>query len=217
MTDRPAAADLWTLATWLSPGYPVGAYSYSHGLEWAVQAGDVRDRASLTAWVGDCLELGAGRTDAILLVQAMRAGPDAVAALAALALALAPSRERLLEQTAQGAAFAQTTAQVWGTDPDPWPYPIAIGRAAAARGIPADLTVLHYLHGFVANCVSAAVRLVPLGQTDGQRALAALGPRAQAVAAEALTASLDDIGGCAWRTDIAAMRHETQYTRVFRS
>jgi urease accessory protein len=206
---------LYKLSAWLSPSYPVGAYSYSHGLEWAVEAGDVRDRATLSDWARDCVEHGAGRSDAILLAYAYRAPDDA--SVAELAAALQPARERLLETQAQGTAFAATTSAVWGPEIAPAPYPVAVGRAAAAHGAPLEQALLLYLHAFAANLVSAGVRLVPLGQTDGQRALADLLPVCRAVAAGALTATLDDIGGCALRADIAAMNHETQYTRLFRS
>jgi urease accessory protein len=216
MTTGTAMIDaLGKLAAWLSPSYPVGAFSYSHGLEWAVEAGDVTGRETLTQWIADCLAHGAGRTDAILLAHAHAEPEDSE--IADLAAALQPSRERLLEAEAQGAAFARTTSDVWGPALAPAPYPVAVGRAAAAHGLPLPETAFLYLHAFAANLVSAGVRLIPLGQTDGQRALAALMPVARAVAAEAITAPLDAIGGCALRADIAAMKHETQYTRLFRS
>lgn len=210
MTDA-----LWKLSAWLSPSYPVGAFSYSHGLEWAVEAGEVTSRETLIRWVSDFMEHGAGRTDAILLAHAHAAPEDPE--IAELAAALQPSRERLLETQAQGAAFARATTDVWGPELGPAPYPVAVGRAAAAHELPVAETVFLYLHAFAANLISAGVRLVPLGQTDGQRALAALMPVARSVAAEAITAPLDAIGGCAFRADIAAMKHETQYTRLFRS
>ncbi len=212
------AAALYRLAAWLSPAYPVGAYAYSHGLEWAVEAGEVRDRATLTDWVGAVLAHGAGRTDAILLVHAWADPGDE--GVADLALALAGSAERRLETMAQGAAFAQVTAAAWpapGLDGRPAPYPVAVGRAARAHGVAAGDAALCYLHGFAGAMIGAALRLVPLGQTDGQRAVAALEPVCRAVAAEAATAPLDEAGGCALRSDIAAMRHETQGVRLFRT
>jgi urease accessory protein len=213
----PAGA-LYRLAAWLSPAYPVGAYAYSHGLEWAVQAGEVRDRTSLTGWIAAVLTHGAGRADAILLAHAWADPADET--LAELALALAGSRERRLETSAQGAAFAEVTAAAWpapGLDGRPAPYPVAVGRAARAHGAPAFDAALLYLHGFAAALTGAALRLVPLGQTDGQRTVAALMETCRAVAAEAMTAPLDEIGGCALRSDIAAMRHETQDVRLFRT
>ncbi len=176
---------------------------------------------AVAAWIADCVEHGAGRSDAILLAHAWRAeasGDGAgLSALAELAAALAPSAERLLETEAQGGAFDEVTGAVWGRALGAFPYPVAIGRAAAGEGVPLGPTLLLSLHAFAANLVSAAVRLVPLGQTDGQRVLARLMPLCARIAEEAATASLDDIGGCAYRADIAAMRHETQEPRLFRT
>lgn len=206
---------LLKLASWLSPSFPVGAFTYSHGLETAIADGAVHDPASLQHWITDVLEHGAGRTDAIFLAHAYRAPEDAE--IAELAFALAPSAERLLETEAQGAAFAETTAAAWGGAAAPVAYPIAVGRAAATHEIPLLQTVEFFLHAFASNLISAAVRLVPLGQTDGQRVLAALTPIFEVVATDAMASDLDDIGGCAIASDIASMRHETLSVRLFRS
>ncbi|TVQ58365.1 MAG: urease accessory protein UreF [Rhodobacteraceae bacterium] len=206
------------LAAWLSPGFPVGAYSYSQGLEWAVEAGDVRDPATLGAWVAASLTQGAARTDAILLALAWADPEDATAA--DLAAALQPSRERRLETTAMGAAFAATVAAAWptaGLVSEPAPYPVAVGRAAKAHGAPLRATLVLFLHALAANMVSAGVRLIPIGQTDGQRLLADLLETCEAVAGEAAAAGLDDLGAMTPRADIATMRHETQHTRLFRT
>lgn len=211
MTDARAVQ---ILAAWLSPAFPIGAYSYSHGLEWAVEAGDVTTPTALEAWTADLLEFGAARSDAILLRHAHAASDPAP--LAELATALAPSAERLLETAAQGAAFAKAAA-AWGVAVDHAPYPVALGRAARLADLPLELTVTLFLQAFAANIVSAGLRLVPVGQTDGQRIAARLLPLAARIAAETAEASLDDLGGCAARADLAAMRHETQGTRLFRS
>ena len=211
----------YRLMTWLSPAYPIGAFSYSHGIEHAVEAGLVADRASLSDWIEDCLRHGAGRSDAIIAAHAWRAEDAATRAdLAELALALQPARERLLETEAQGAAFQLVTAAVWpaGTiDAAPLPYPVAVGVAARAHAIPIDEMLEAFLWAFAANLVSAGVRLIPLGQTDGQRIQAALMPVVLDVAREAETSDLDDIVSCALRAEIAAMHHETQHVRLFRS
>ena len=211
----------YRLMTWLSPAYPIGAFSYSHGLEHAVEAGLVTDRASLSDWIEDCLRHGAGRSDAIIAAHAWRADdPVARADLAELAMALQPSRERLLESEAQGAAFQLVTSAVWPSgaiDAAPLPYPVAVGVAARSHAVPLDEMLQAYLWAFAANLVSAGVRLVPLGQTDGQRVQAGLMPAVLEIAREAETSDLDDIGGCALRAEIAAMHHETQHVRLFRS
>lgn len=200
------------LQAWLSPGYPVGAFAYSHGLEWAVASGQVADASALADWVADVLAHGAGRTDAILLAAA-HAGEE----VADLARALSPCRERLLETEAQGAAFAAVTSAAYAQPVTGAPYPVTVGWAAAAHRVPVGETLVMYLQAFAASLVGAAVRLVPLGQTDGAAVLAGLMPLCRSVALEAEAAGLDGIGGCAMISDIAAMRHETQDVRLFRT
>jgi urease accessory protein len=214
---------------WLSPAYPVGGFSYSHGLEWTVEAGKVRDAAGLGDWIADILHHGAGRSDAILLAEAWRAMSESderrLAEVAELAAAFTPSAERRLETLAQGAAFLTATQAVW-PHPDldrlaeiapDIAYPIAVGASAAAHGLPLAATGQAFAQAFAANLVSAGVRLIPLGQTDGLRVLARLESLIAPLVADALAAGLADIGGAAVMADIASMRHETQYTRLFRS
>lgn len=218
------------LLLWLSPSFPIGAFAYSHGLEWAHEAGNVTDRASLQAWLHDLVECGALRNDAILLACAFRAAADRdgdeLADIAELALALGTSAERRLETTAQGDAFVSAIARAWPCPvidrlrqawSGPVAYPVALGAAAESHSIPLGETLPAFGLGFLSNLVSAAIRLGVVGQTDGQRALAALLPAAEELAALAAEATLDDLGGAAFRSDLASLRHETQYTRLFRS
>lgn len=212
------AAHLHKLNAWFSPSYPVGAFSYSHGLEAVVSAGDAGSAEDLYQWLSGCLWHGAGLNDAILLAHACRAEDRAtLSELAELAMALAPSAERHLETAAQGAAFAKVTASVWGGDLAGLPYPVAVGAAARAEAIPLELTLPLYLHAFAANIIAAGVRFIPLGQTDGQQVLARLFPDFDAIAAEAAGATLDDLGSATFRADLASMQHETLRTRIFRS
>lgn len=225
--ETASIADAARLMTWLSPAFPVGAFSYSHGLEWVVETRQVRDAASLSAWMRDLLQYGAPRTDLIFLAEAWRAVQERdearLDAIVELAAAFVPSAERRLETLAQGNAFVLAASAVW---PEPQfarlkgadiAYPVAVGAVAAAHGIALDLTARCFAQAFVANVVSAGVRLVPLGQTDGLRVIAALEPDVARVASHALAATLDDIGGAAVAADIGSMLHETQYTRLFRS
>jgi len=217
-----AGGHLVRLLTWLSPAFPTGGYAYSHGLEWAVEAGDIRDEATSAAWLRDVVQHGAGRSDAILLRHAHRATTaQALNTVADFAAAAQPSAERRAETLAQGAAFA-LAASVWGAPllaarAGEVAYPVALGALAAAHGIAEDDAALGLLHAFVANLVSACVRLVPLGQTAGLRIQAALAPMLAAAAASTRDAAIEDIGGACFRSDIASMRHETQYTRLFRT
>lgn len=225
-----SSGSLYRLMAWLSPSYPVGAFSYSGGIEWAVEAGDIADAPALQEWIAASLAEGAGFCDAVLFACAYRAVIDgdnaALAAAAELAAALVPSRERQLETLAQGRAFATTTSAVWpcpaldtlaATWPDEIAYPIAVAVASAGHHVPLAMALGAYLQSVAANAISAGVRLIPLGQTDGQRVLAALLPTIQQVGDRARTATLDDIGSATFRADIASMRHEAQYTRLFRS
>jgi urease accessory protein len=218
------------LLAWFSPGFPVGAFAYSHGLEWAVERGWVRDRATLTEWLRDLLVHGAMRNDMILLAEASRATAERdwplLSEINDLALALQPSAERHLETVTQGNAFLETVRAAWGlvdlneaahaVTPDV-AYPVAVGAAAAVHGL-GHADVLHaFALAAVSNLTSAAIRLSAVGQTDAQRTLAALMADIAASAAAAGEVTLDDIGGVVYRSDIASLAHETQYTRLFRS
>lgn len=219
---------LYRLLAWLSPSYPVGAFAYSHGLEWAVETAQINDRASMRAWIEDLIRFGGGWSDAVLFANAhgVDGDIDTLIELNNYALALAPSAERYLETSAQGTAFLKVSRDAWGCDaiddavtglgPDV-AYPIAVAIAASAHGIDKSTSLHAFLHAVVANLISAGVRLVPLGQTDGQRALAELEKPVSDVVAQALDAPIEHIGGIAVLSDIAAMKHETQYTRLFRS
>ena len=219
-TGAGSQARLLRLLAWLSPAFPTGAFAYSHGLEWAVEAGDVTDSVTLQAWLAEVIAHGAGRSDTILLRLAHGAAgdPAALAGIAAVARASAPSRERMAEALDQGRAFALAAAP-WHPPslPDRAPYAVVVGATAGHHGIAEDDAAAACLQAFAANLISAAVRLVPLGQTTGLRVLAALEPLILATAAATRRATPDDLGGCAFRSDLAAMRHETQYTRLFRS
>ena len=224
------AAALYRLMTWLSPAFPVGAFSYSSGIEWAVEAGDITDAATLHDWLTAMLTDGAGFCDAVFLAQTHRAVTSHEDAslhdIAELAAAFVPSRERQLETTTQGRAFIDIARAAWsceGLDEiiaacgDKIVYPVAVGLVSAAHGIPLEPALHAFLHAVVSNWISAGSRLIPLGQTDSQRVLARLEPDVAATATRAISASLDDLGSATFRADLASVRHETQYTRLFRS
>jgi urease accessory protein len=206
---------LITLAQWLSPSFPVGAFSYSHGLEMAVSDGTVHDAASLQAWLEGIIRHGAGRNDAILLAAGYQG--EGLESLDAQARALAPSAERLIETTQQGAAFVRVVNDVWGHDLPDLTLPVAFGAACAAQGLPLEDAAQMFLHAFVSALVSAAIRAVPLGQTDGQRVISALAPLCQQTVETALTQTPDDIGSACFLADIASMQHETLYSRMFQT
>lgn len=230
-------AGLYRLMSWLSPSFPVGAYSYSHGIEYAYEAGDVVDLLSLQIWIEGILMFGSGRTDAILF----RAGWEAVTqkdeALLKWAIetaaTLRATKEMALENSAQGAAFVQTLKNSWpyaGLDQldqlqseliRPTSYPVAVGVASALSEIELEKALGAYQHAFISNLVSAGVRMIPLGQTAGQQIISALEGPVISSAYSIATKPLDDlqanIGSAAVMVDWSSMKHETQYTRIFRS
>ena len=228
--ERTDSAALYRLMAWLSPAYPVGAFSYSSGLEWAVEAGDIKNAETLQNWLVAIMTAGGGFSDAVFFVHAHRvvaAADDAgMRAVAELAAAFIPSKERFLETTAQGRAFLEATGAAWPCGAlthfaavwnGPVALPVAVGVACAGHGIAREVALHAFLHAIAANWISAGVRLIPLGQTDGQRVLAALEPTIAHTAKRTLVTPLEDVGTCTVRADIASMRHETQYTRLFRS
>jgi urease accessory protein len=217
-TEPISPEALLTLAQWFSPAYPLGAFAYSHGLEWAVQVGDVSDAASMESWLRGVLEHGSGRNDAVFLSCAYGVGArDELDDLDVLCRAIAPSRERLLETVQQGVSFAKTTSAIWSGELPEVALPIAVGWAACQQGLPLSATLQFFLHAFASNLVLAAVRLIPLGQTEGQMCLSRLQPLCQKIAKEAADATVDDLGSSTFMADIASMKHETQYSRLFRS
>lgn len=218
------------LTTWLSPAFPTGAFSYSHGLETAIADGRLRTPEEVEAWIAALLTNGSGWNDAVLLAEAWRAAsaadPDRITGVAELGTAMSPSAERQRETMALGEAFLKAVMAGWPSSAlsgamaaagEAMPYPVAVGVAAAAHDLPLGDTLALSLNAFVSTLVSVAVRLVPLGQSAGLRIQAALQPLILATAARAERSTLDDLGSAAILSDIASMRHETLYSRVFRS
>ena len=297
--DRPTVS-VTTLLAWLSPAFPVGGYAYSHGLEQAVEDGDVSEEASLETWLADAMALGFGRNDAILLQAAHRAaersrlkppspspcqgegGPresegrvgmtqdrvqssnvvlhaqrtppyppldegrdsstathffasgeaqdvaahPSLAEINELALAFAPTKELHLETSQQGRSFLDAVLAAWPNArlaeiarqlDGPVAYPVAVGAAAAAHDIPAVEAAAAFLVAIAQALVSAGVRLAPIGQTAGARIVGRVAPLARSIAEETATLSVDDLANATFRLDLGSARHETQYTRLFRS
>ena len=220
--------DLLRLQAWFSPAFPVGGFAYSHGLEAAVEAGSIHDRQSLARWTEWLLLHGAGQLDGVFFAAAHRAAPDAiaVAALADEVRAWTGTAEFALESERQGEAFLNTIRAAWPhsaigmlaevLEQRP-PLSVAAGFASSAHGVALEPALTCYLHAFAAMIVSAGVRLVPLGQTDGQKITAALEPAVLEAAALAAATPPEEAGAAAPAAEIYSMRHETQYSRIFRS
>lgn len=207
-----------TLAQWFSPGFPVGAFAYSHGLEWAIETERIAAAKDLQDWCAALVRHGTGRNDAILLRASFAAESDAeLEELDNLTRAFCSASGRLMETDEQGNAFARTLNGMGFKTYAAKSYPVAVGAATRAANLPIDLTVQFYLQAFVANLISAAVRRVPLGQTEGQRVLADLQNVITDITAQTQTLTTDDLMASTFMADIAAMNQETLYSRSFRT
>ncbi|MCF8468157.1 MAG: urease accessory protein UreF [Sneathiella sp.] len=233
-TDMITAMDnkaLFHLMSWMSPSYPIGAYTYSHGIEYAVEAGLIGSLKDLMPWIADILSHGSGKSDSILLSAAYQAASErnieALKEIAETGHAFCSTKEIALETTEQGRAFVRvisdvmTLSQGLSAVRESWDgpliHPVAVGIVAADHDVPLEQTLTAYLHGFVSNLVSAAVRIIPLGQTDGQRAIALLADNVNVAVQAARNMTLDDLGSATLMVDWCSSCHETQYTRLFRS
>ncbi|RUV17917.1 urease accessory protein UreF [Mesorhizobium sp. M7A.F.Ca.MR.228.00.0.0] len=223
MTDQPSNIALLRLMAWLSPAFPVGGFSYSHGLERAAHDGLVADAESLADWLETLVEIGSGWNDAVLFAESWRRarGTGDLDEVAALAEALAGSRERHTETMLQGAAFLKAAAAwpnpVLARLPAECAYCVAVGAIAGGNGIALQDALSAFLQTFFSNLVQAAIRLGIVGQSAATALLAGFEPLALATASRAARSTLDDLGGCAFVSDVMAMKHETQYSRLFRS
>jgi urease accessory protein len=233
MTEAAGMSGVYRLAVWLSPSFPVGAYTYSSGLEHAVEGGFVTDAEALFDWIATMLRAGQGRVDADFFRDAYRCvaedDEDALVAVIEMADAMRGTSELALESAAQGDAFVTAVRAAWpdarldrltelaGEIRRKPAYAVAVGVTAAVHGVPLRDALIAFLHAVAANLVSAGLRLVPLGQTDGQRVTARLEPVVVAAADAALGRACEDIGAATPMVDWTSMQHETQYTRLFRS
>jgi urease accessory protein len=214
----PTELDVLTLTQWFSPSFPIGGFAYSHGLEWAIDTGDVHDAASAKAWIENVLQHGAGRNDCLFIAAAYRADdPADIREIDAKSRAFAASRERLKETDLQGAAFCNVISDVWVRELHGLSYPVAVGRAVKLQDLPLGTSMLMYMHSFLSNLAAVAMRLVPLGQTEGQRLINELKPMVVDIARDALEGDLNDLSASSFIADIASMKHETQYSRIFRT
>lgn len=225
---NPALIHLLQLA---SPTLPVGAYTYSQGLEWAVESGAIRDEASAGRWIADCLEHGAGRFEAVYLAHMLTAWRaddlDRLKTLDAEFLSSRETAELRAETLQMGHSLARLLADL---EPDSGlrpasglrgfstpSFPLAWSCAAAHWDIPTEDALAAYLWSWAENQVMAALKAVPLGQTAGQRLLLQLGEKLPELARQAAATAIEDTHNFLPAFAIASSLHETQYTRIFRS
>ena len=211
----PTDSKLITVMQWLSPAFPIGGFAYSHGLEWAIDKGYVSNREELKKWISDLLEYGSLKNDAILIKLVLQ-GSDPKE-INELALALCAASERLSETQLQGGAFCKIMREVWSLEIDDLTLPIALALAAKNESIDQNLVVPAYLHSFCSNLISVAMRLIPIGQTDGQKTLRELSPLISDSVRAVAKSDKDDLGSACFLSDVSAMQHEYLQPRVFKT
>ena len=211
----PTDSKLITVMQWLSPAFPIGGFAYSHGLEWAINKGYVSNREELQKWISDLLEYGSLKNDAILIKLVLK-GSDPKE-INELAIALCPANERLSETQLQGGAFCKIMREVWSLEIDDLALPIALALAAKNENIDQNLVVPAYLHSFCSNLISVAMRLIPIGQTDGQKTLRELSPLISDSVRAVAKSDKDDLGSACFLSDVSAMQHEYLQPRVFKT
>ena len=204
-----------TVIQWMSPAFPIGAFAYAHGLEWAIDKDHVSNGEKLQKWITDLLEYGSLRTDAIFISLILR-GHD-VRKMNELSMALCPAGERLLETKLQGSAFAKVIEDVWQQDIGELSLPIAVALAAKNQSIEQDLILPAYLHAFCSNLISAAIRLIPIGQTEGQRIMLELYTIISDLVQTASESEIDDLNSACFFSDVSAMEHEYLQPRIFKT
>ena len=206
--------DMMTLQTWFSPAFPTGAFSYSHGMESAIQDNLVKDVGSLKSWIDSLLCHGSGRSDGIFL----KAAYEGVNEANGLCLALCGSKERLRETMELGQAFSRVVRASYDVKlPDRTAYPVAIGMTAQQIGLDLTLTLQSYLQAFASNLISVGVRTIPIGQQAGQDCLIGLYPVIQNMARQIKSESLDEVGTATFVSDLMAMKHEKSVPRIYRT
>ena len=204
-----------TVMQWMSPAFPIGAFAYSHGLEWAIDKDHVNNGEKLQKWITDLLEYGSLRTDAIFISLILR-GHDAKK-MNELSMALCPAGERLLETKLQGSAFAKVIEDVWQQDIGELSLPIAVAVAAKNQSIEQDFILPAYLHAFCSNLILAAIRLIPIGQTEGQRIMLELYTTISDLVQTASESEIDDLNSACFFSDVSAMEHEYLQPRIFKT
>ena len=211
----PTDSKLITVMQWLSPAFPIGGFAYSHGLEWAINKGYVSNREELQKWISDLLEYGSLKNDAILIKLVLQ-GSDPKE-INELAMALCQACERLSETQLQGGAFCKIMREVWSLEIDELTLPIALALAAKNESIDQNLVLPAYLHSFCSNLISVAMRLIPIGQTDGQKTLRELSPLISDSVRSVAKSDKDDLGSACFLSDVSAMQHEYLQPRVFKT
>ena len=206
--------DMMTLQTWFSPAFPTGAFSYSHGMESAIQDNLIDDAGSLRSWIISLLSYGSGRNDGLFL----KAAYEGVDEANALCLASCGSKERLRETTELGQSFSRVVRANYDVKlPDRTAYPVAVGMTAKQIDLDLALTLQSYLQAFASNLISVGIRTIPIGQQAGQDCMIGLYPIIENMTKKIKSESLNELGSATFVSDLMAIKHENSVPRIYRT
>ena len=202
---------------WLSPSFPLGAFAYSHGLEFEISEGNVSTSEELYEWLKDILRFGSVWNDLVLFCNSYKTDVNSLNELSDIAKAFAQSKERYYETIEMGNAFSKIISSIEGVYLKGMPLPIIMGYIAKIENVSLPYILPLYAHSFISNLISVSIRLLPLGQTDAQKLLFSLFPIIDDVAKEALKSNIGDMRNKCVLADLASMKHETLKVRLFKS
>ena len=202
---------------WLSPSFPVGAFAYSHGLEFEISVGNISRSDDLYNWLSDILQYGSVWNDLILFCEAYKAKENTLNHLSETAKAFAQSKERYNETIEMGKAFSKIISSINRSDFQPMPLPIIVGYISKLERISLEYILPLYAHSFMSNLINASTRLIPLGQTEAQKLLFDLFPLIDQVSIQAMKSNIYDMKNKCVLADLASMKHETLKVRLFKS
>ena len=204
---------LQILQTWFSPSFPVGSFSYSHGLEAMINDNLVKSKEDILDYLKCILKHGTGKNDIILMKYTYQ-GEE----LNELALSLCPSKERKIESIEIGNAFRKVLADSWDFKiQENTAYPIAVAKAAKHFNIPLNLTLVSYLQSFASNLINVCIKHIPIGQKIGQDCIIQTYDLIRELEKESENLNLEDLGGICFNSDIYSIKHENLKTRIYKT
>ena len=204
---------LQILQTWFSPSFPVGSFSYSHGLEAMINDNLIKSKEDILEYLKCILKYGSGKNDIILIKYAYQ-GEE----INDLALSLCPTKERKIESIEMGNAFRKVLEDSWNYKiQENTAYPVSVGKAAKYFKIPLNLTIISYLQSFASNLINVCIKHIPIGQKVGQDCIIQMYDLIREIENESKNLELEDLGGVCFNSDIYSIKHENLKTRIYKT
>ena len=204
---------LQILQTWFSPLFPVGSFSYSHGLEAMIDDNLIKSKEDILEYLKCILKYGSGKNDIILIKYAYQ-GEE----INDLALSLCPTKERKIESIEMGNAFRKVLEDSWNYKiQENTAYPVSVGKAAKYFKIPLNLTIISYLQSFASNLINVCIKHIPIGQKVGQDCIIQMYDLIREIENESKNLELEDLGGVCFNSDIYSIKHENLKTRIYKT